>query len=443
MQPPTTTTTQALAVLFLGLTVVFVTLVHALSSDNGMTVYHAPALLFAVLLSVVGYWLLSISRRIHPSVRRSFKLSLNPADLKERADNGLPFSLELGSDTFEVSVAPAPAFDESFELIELTKDGERRQTITEVITYAGTVVGREKSSNVRLAITESSLSGYVRLDDDWWFIEPLRKFRLDANVSDYVAYRTRDLRFRLDFGNDAIPSQPTEVGAVQPPHRVNPSIGINFGIDAEYLEQASWTNLSAYQHNLVVLNAVNGVFRDELGCEFVLKNLVVSPSTLTSTNASELLDQLEETVKNTGIGDLRLVSRRQATNSEVVHLTTAKNLDGSTIGIAFRPGVYSLSQHKLIWVGGGGGFGGPPNLAYMNMMIMAHELGHNFNGRHDEADEWCVTSFIICLDKVRTIMWPTLYDDSKDEFSDGSRNPARNNVARISENMTQGRNQNF
>jgi hypothetical protein len=77
------------------------------------------------------------------------------------------------------------------------------------------------------------------------------------------------------------------------------------------------------------------------------------------------------------------------------------------------------------------------------MMVAAHELGHNFNGAHEEADEWCVAHFIWCWDYVRTLMWPTYYDDNVSRFSDGSRNAAHNNVERVSTNMTSGRNVNF
>ena len=102
-----------------------------------------------------------------------------------------------------------------------------------------------------------------------------------------------------------------------------------------------------------------------------------------------------------------------------------------------------MSQQQLIWLGGGGLFGGPPNLAFQNMMVAAHELGHNFNGAHEEGDEWCVAQFIWCWDFVRTILWPTIYGDSVPRFSAGDRDPAHNNRQRISTNMATGRNVNF
>lgn len=77
------------------------------------------------------------------------------------------------------------------------------------------------------------------------------------------------------------------------------------------------------------------------------------------------------------------------------------------------------------------------------MLIAAHEIGHNFDSDHDEADRWCVAHFIGCVDYVRTLDWRTIYADSVDRFSDGSRTAGHNNQQRISTNMATGRNQNF
>jgi Metallo-peptidase family M12 len=127
---------------------------------------------------------------------------------------------------------------------------------------------------------------------------------------------------------------------------------------------------------------------------------------------------------------------RQRTGIEVAHLTSGKNLDGNTLGIAWQPGAWSLSQQALFWIGGGGLFGGGPNLSFQNMMVAAHELGHNFTGDHGAAEEICVAHFIFCWDYERTIMWPTYYSDNRDEFSDA-------NDTRIKTDAATGRNVNY
>lgn len=186
-----------------------------------------------------------------------------------------------------------------------------------------------------------------------------------------------------------------------------------------------------------LVNLVNGIYQRELGIQFVVRVFVLHVgSSLSSNKARNLLDQFGARVRVVN-GDIRRLDVRQETNIEVAHLLTGRNLDGRTIGIAWRPGVWGLSEHhhvpahenwllNLLEV----------KLIYKNMMVAAHELGHNFSGRHDLADEECVTHFIWCWDYERTIMWDTFYSDNRDEFS-------KANSDQISNNANSGRNVNF
>ena len=111
----------------------------------------------------------------------------------------------------------------------------------------------------------------------------------------------------------------------------------------------------------------------------------------------------------------------------------AKKLMDTLLGTPNRPGHYGFSQISFHHVEG---YRFP--LYYQNTLLMTHEFGHNFNGVHAEADEWCVTNFIWCWDYVRTVMWDTLYDDNVDELSNGSRNSSHNNLDRIRTNWKAG-----
>lgn len=398
-------------------------------------------LLIGVLLLLVAVWAFRVGLRPHPHMQRYSVVQLSPDRLRALARRGEPFELPLGrSGPVTVLVRPAEVTRGAAEVI-VARAGEepQRRLVGEDPTFAGEVVGRQ-GSVVRLTITDTWLRGYVRTESDWWFLEPLRKFRLEADFNEYVVYRTRDLRFKLDFGDDFKPRKVEQGGGggLEPPHRVNPIVPICMVHDEDYSWQAAG---NPYDYQRALINEVNGIYA-AIGCEFRISVFIWSVNWLTSTNADRMLDQVEDVVRSVWT-DLRQVANRRSHNTEVAHATTGKNLDGNTLGIAWQPGVYGLSQQQLVWVGGGGLFGGPPNLAFQNMMIAAHELGHNFNGSHDEADEWCVTHFIWCWDYVRTILWPTIHGDSVPRFSAGDRDPSHNNAGRISTNMASGRNVNF
>lgn len=400
--------------------------------------------------------------RIHPSIRRYYIFSLDITEAKRNADAGEPFLVRLGETTVNVLVQPEPILEDTAEIIEIS-EGEKitRRTTADNITYVGRVVEAEELSEVRLTITQDMLTGYVFYDGDWWFIEPLRKFGIDVGKSDHLLYRTKDLRFKFDLKDDVIPvkeeqfepgSLPEGSGYLPPPpppsppssskHQVGPNIGIALVADYEYDKEAKFTGAKWHQQQISVLHNVNGLYKKNLGCWFSPKIFILSYKGLKNCIADKLLDDLEDTVKNIW-GDLRLLQTRKNKGTEVAHLTSGKDLDGKTLGIAWRPGVYSLSQQQLFVISGGGGFGGPPNLAFQNMMIMSHELGHNFNTIHAEADKWCVSEFIICWDYERSLMWPTFYDDNNDWVSDGQFNQNHNNRKRIKYNMANQRNHNF
>lgn len=393
-------------------------------------------LLFAAAAFVVG-------RRPHPSMRRHSVVRLSLTDIEAHARAAEPFDLPLGASTVKVTLRPNAVTTDKAVVVGGRRGAEgpaeEARPVTDLITFAGTAAGA-RDSQVRLTITDSWLSGYVLTDEDWWFIEPLRKFRQEAALDEYVVYRTRDLRFRLEFGNDFKPRkvEGAASGGTNPPHRVNPIVPVAMVHDEQY----SWQAFGApYDQQRALINDINGLY-SRIGVEFRISVFIWTVNWLTSTNAETMLDQVEDAVKNLWT-DLRRVTNRRSFGTEVAHATTGKELDGKTLGVAWQPGVYGLSQNQLIWVGGGGLFGGPPNLAFQNMMIAAHELGHNFNAAHEEADEWCVSHFIWCWDNVRTLMWPTYYDDNVPRFSDGSRNASHNNANRVSTNMATGRNANF
>jgi hypothetical protein len=137
--------------------------------------------------------------------------------------------------------------------------------------------------------------------------------------------------------------------------------------DTSFQRENGTTSVAAM---IARLNIVDGIFTEQVGVflqptEFRLVPPESDP--FTATDASQLLNQ---------------VSTFRATTPEVrtaglAHLFTGKDLDSTTIGIAYRDALcdpslgVSLSDSEL------GPFG--------SALVMAHELGHNFGAGHDGA----------------------------------------------------------
>ena len=119
---------------------------------------------------------------------------------------------------------------------------------------------------------------------------------------------------------------------------------------------------------LTRLSNVDGIFSEQLGVQLQVQVLELfdnasDPFTAT-TDSSALLDELDV---------YRQGSAEQSAQG-LTHLYTGRNLDGSTVGVAYNPGICRRFGAGLTQATFG---------AATDSLITAHELGHNFGAPHD------------------------------------------------------------
>jgi hypothetical protein len=356
------------------------------------------ALVFTVIVAALAFSSRDVSSQGGDAQRRDLdrvfsrhdRLSLDPGQIEKQVKQTRSLTLTTSRGTFEMTLEPhdlrAPGY-----VAEAWGDNGSVRVLehTPVRTYKGTVKG-QPGAQARMTIDEGTVEGLIVTPSELFFLEPAKRYSNSAAKTDFVFYSESDLKESPgECGNTMaemvgqhstnVSNQTTMKGpqpeAVFGPHQ---QIALALEADYEYYHLVSGDSASNVESRIfTIMNAVDGIYSTDLGVRYsfsVITNLRIWTSDTdpyTSTNPSTLLNQFR-TSYNTS-------PPAQGAGRDLAHLFTGRDLDGSTIGIAFQPGLdcpfdpqgfgYGLSQHLT---------GPNPNLPGLT----AHEIGHNLSASH-------------------------------------------------------------
>jgi hypothetical protein len=144
--------------------------------------------------------------------------------------------------------------------------------------------------------------------------------------------------------------------------------------DYEFVQQFS---VSTPEDAIVArMNIVDGIFSTQLGIKISLAPLTLfrtSNDPFTQSSASLLLKE---------VSDYRAATQAQRSLA-LTHLMTGRNLESSTVGIAYVPGLCDPDWAASLSEGG--------LVTSQAALIAAHEIGHNFGAPHD-GEEACAST---------------------------------------------------
>ncbi|MFK8052897.1 MAG: M12 family metallo-peptidase [Woeseiaceae bacterium] len=117
------------------------------------------------------------------------------------------------------------------------------------------------------------------------------------------------------------------------------------------------------------MNIVDGIFSEQVGVQLTVTDIETNTAATdpfsATTDSGDLLDE---------VSDYRSGSAAQRANG-LSHLFTGRNLDGTTVGIAYRG---ALCSSRF-----GTGLTQATGSNTRDALILAHEFGHNFGAPHD------------------------------------------------------------
>jgi subtilisin-like proprotein convertase family protein len=253
-------------------------------------------------------------------------------------------------------------------------------------TYRGIVEGEPESLIAASLTNEGELSGVVLIGQDGWGIEPLRKVDPAAPAAQHVVYRAEDVRVPegvcgvLDAAALDAHDHPLDEGGIAGSGvSGGEEADIAFDADFEFFQLNGSSTANTITDIETVMNIVEAMYHRDLGITFRTATIIVRTTAAdpySSTDPNTLLGQFAGHWNTVQAGVTR----------DLAQLYTGKELNGTTIGLALLGqvcigappgGAYSLVQSR--W---------SPNIL-ARASLSAHEIGHNFNAQHCDAQADC------------------------------------------------------
>ena len=285
------------------------------------------------------------------------------------ATNQPKIQLNLGDLSFSTTYEKTHLFSDTYTLVTAIPTAHTR-AIPMHATYQG--------KPVRLTVNKDFLYGFFTKEDETYYIEPLWYYASDAPKNQFVVYNEKDV---VPIGGKCGVTETIKRGSsitktVDSPeadcYQVDIAIASDFLMFQDYGTVADVEN-----HNLGVLNNVQGNYTGEFANDFLFNistHFIVSTSAsdpwTTSTAASTLLNDFLSWGNNNGFGN---------TDYDIAELWTDRDLDASTVGLAYVGVVCHFSHRYHI-------LQDFTNNANFLRVMTAHEIGHNFDCSHDASN---------------------------------------------------------
>ncbi len=261
-------------------------------------------------------------------------------------------------------------------------------------TLRGSVAQIEDSAAAAALLTDGLYAVIALGEGIRYWIEPLGSRLSGAAPNDYILYRDDDV---IPSGGTCIVKESPFAAAVAAHEFGGIQTGGGARGDGEYVaELACDADVEYYQtygsveateaQIEAIINAMDIQYDRDVGIEHFITTIIVrtsEPDPYTTSNPDSLLNQFTNYWN----------SNHQDIQRDVAQLFTGKNLSGSVIGIAWKPGVCTSSHgYSVVQSNCCSGFGCKTDLS-------AHELAHNWDAGHCNCSGWTMNTGLTCANQ--------------------------------------------
>ena len=326
------------------------------------------------------------------------RLTLDPAELLKGARSTGRVTLQTSRGTFDLEVEPYDIRSDDYRAVAAGAGGVMRELPrTPSRSWRGKVGGAE-GTHVRLVLDGAKFSGIIVTPEETFFVEPARGLSAAAGAKEYVFYAESSVKApggecgttlaeqvnteaaaRIDASRPKS-ADPTAAEIFAPKPETDIATEADFEFFSDPTRGHGGNEAATNADILDIMTQVDAIYEAQLGIHIHIvfqRVWTVAGDPYTTTAGSAALTEFR-TAYNQSFTSQGLAPPAR----DLTHMFTGKDLDGSTIGIAYISAVcasqafsYGISQSKF------------SSVRARRIAVTAHELGHNFGASHPNQDD--------------------------------------------------------
>lgn len=296
--------------------------------------------------------------------------------------------------TWKLHLENSEILSDNYLVVEATENGVIKRRGTQILPMQGYIDG-QPNSRVSLTFNDNFIYGFIKSGFSTYFIEPLYHHEKGVPDNTFVFYSEQDViqddsrKCGLEIYQEELTksrkSSPERSGQRMP----GGCLRVDYALASDWTMVDHYGNQGAQNHNVGVMNNVQTNYDDEFADEIqfvIVEQWLSTCSTCdpwpTTTNSSTVLNSFTSWALSGFSAAHNLGS-----------MWSRRNYNNNVIGLAWVGVLCTSNRYNIL--------SDFSNNAQQKRVLMAHEIGHNFDASHNSgimapsvntSNQWTATS---------------------------------------------------